>query len=446
MHRSDNSNQKISDSTEFLPAALEVLEHPPSPIGRVIVFVLCAFFLLAVIWSWWGTVDIVVVAEGQTIPAGKVKNIQPLETGVVRAIHVKDGQKVVAGDLLLELDPTETSANLESLQFELAQSRAEAAIGLAMLSDEPLEVLVLPEELSSELAENSHTLLQDSLDQLRSSLKAIKSDIERNKATLRATDIEEIKLEQTLPLIRERLEAQQGLLAKGITQKPLVMQLQQELYEMLALRDGLEETRAQASASIASLQARHVETIASYRTAAAERRQAALNKIAALEQSLRKETQRQKYRKLRAPVSGYVDKLSVNTIGAVVETGNLLLSIVPSEVPLEIEAIILNKDIGFIEVGQNAEIKLEAFPFTRYGVLQGKVSRISNDVLLHEQLGPIYKARVALKSQHITVAGKNIPLVPGMTASAEVKTGKRRIIEFFLSPLLRYKDEAIRER
>ncbi len=440
------NKQKNIDSIEFLPAALEVLEKPPAPLGRIIALVMSVFFLLLIVWSYWGTVDIVVVAEGQTYPTGKAKVLQPLETGVVRAIHIEDGQKVGEGELLMELDPTETSANLESLQVQLIQSKVEAALGEAMLQEGKESDLALPPDASDSLVRNSKILLKDSVGRLSSSLESIEAQITQNKAALRAADIDELRIKETLPLVEERLEGLEGLLAKKLMEKATVLELKREVLEMRSQLQSLNETRAQRQAAIAALLAQRAETIATYRANAADRRQKALSEIASIEQSLRKENQRQLYRNLTAPVEGYVDKLTIHTIGAVVETGQQLLTIVPSDTPLEIEAAILNKDIGFVEVGQPAEIKLEAFPFTRYGVLHGKVKSLSNDAIIHEQLGPIYKAKVALDTQSITVAGKEIPLTPGMKTFVEIKTGKRKIIEFFLSPLLRYKDEAIRER
>ena len=186
--------------------------------------------------------------------------------------------------------------------------------------------------------------------------------------------------------------------------------------------------------------------MATFRAEANEQWRNALRQIAVLEQSLKKEQKRRQYRELRAPVTGTVNQLAIHTIGAVVNTADRLMVIVPEETPLEIESMILNKDIGFVEAEQEVEVKFEAFPFTRYGTLTGQLVSISNDAIIHEELGPVYQARVSLDSQQIIVDGKPVNLSPGMNATIEVKTGTRRIIEFFLSPLLRYRDEAIRER
>lgn len=440
-----NQSLKKSDEHEFLPAALEVLDTPPSRSGRYMAFLLAGFFVFAVVWAILGTLDIVVIAQGQTVPTGKVKTLQTFETGVVRAVHVKDGQYVEKGDLLIEMDPTETVANVDTLQAQWIQASVEAELGDALLQDSGTG-LNLPTDTPELIKTNTQILLVGMRNQHIAGLNSIDADIGRQESTIASAHIQQSMLDQKLPLLQERLAAQENLLEKGITQKPLVLELRESLIVLLHQQQSVEESIHESEAAIASLAARRAETVSKYRTTAAQNRHAALNKLSSIEQDLKKANQRQKYRELRAPVTGFVDKLAIYTIGAVLDAGTQVLTVVPADTPLEIDAVVLNKDIGFIEVGQMAEIKLEAFPFTRYGVLDGKIISISNDVAVDEQLGPIYRAKVQLESQTIRINGKELALSPGMNASTEVKTGKRRIIEYFLSPLLRYRDEAIRER
>ncbi len=434
------------DEFEFLPAALEVLESPPSPVGRIVAVLLAAFFCAAVLWAWLGSIDVVAVLQGQTIPTGKVKIVQPFEPGIVRAIHVEDGQFVRKGDLLIELDPTESVANIDSLDVDLMQARLDAASGAALLGEDPISEFRAPDGADPKLVAITRSWLADQFLRHNATISAIASEITSTHAAMRSLDIDETKLKKTLPLIEDRLADQEGLLEKEITRKSFVLALRQELYEQRAVLAKVSEVRAQNAARIKTLNARHAELIAAYRANAGETRRDALRRIAVLEQNLKKEQQRRRYRELRASVPGTVHKLSVHTIGAVVNSAEQLMVIVPRGVPLEIEALILNKDVGFVEDGQIAEIKLEAFPFTRYGTLSGKILSLSDDAIIHEQLGPVYKARVALDTQHIRVDGKAIRLSPGMNATVEVKTGNRKVLEYFLSPLMRYKDEAIRER
>ena len=444
--KQNHFNQNGREAYEFLPAALEVLDTPPVPFGRIIAITISAFFALAVFWAWWGTIDVVAVSEGRTIPAGNVKIIQPLDTGVVRAIHVQDGDPVKQGDLLLELDSTESAANLDALHIDLAQSQMDEAIGFALLQSSPETAFTPPEDAGALSTETARQQVIEEHNRHMSALQTIRLDNQRLTSTIRTSEIEQEKLEATLPLIEDRLQSQESLLERGITQKSIVQALKQEVIETKAALGTAIEAMHEARASIEANTSRIAELTAGYRSAATQKRVQAQRQISLLEQSIRKEQQRLNYLELKAPVDGVVQQLSVHTIGAVVNTAEPLLVIVPEKTPLEIESMILNKDVGFVESGQVVEIKFEAFPFTRYGTVMGMLVSVSNDAIIHEQMGPVYKAKVALDSQQITVDGKAINLSPGMTASIEVKTGTRRIIEFFLSPLLRYKDEAIRER
>ena len=434
------------DELEFLPAALEVIEAPPAPFSRILAFSISAFFILVIVWASLGTVDVVAIAQGRTIPTGKVKIVQPLETGVIRAIHIQEGQRVSAGELLIELDPTEAAVNVEILRLDLSQAKFEAALGAALLKDSPLESFVVPEGGSLKDTVATRSLLRDMLARYYAALKAVDSDIERNEAAINAADIESAMLRQTIPLNQEQLDAKVKLYRNKIVSRTEVSVLKQTLYEQQARLGMVLENRAQAVASINMLLARKEEEIATFRENAALRRREALRQIASLSYRISKEELRQKYQRLEAPVNGVIHQLSVHTVGAVVNTAEQLLTLVPDDTPLEVEAFILNKDIGFVSVGQPAEIKYEAFPFTRYGVAEGKLVVISSDAVIDEQLGPVYKATVRLKNQHIQVNGRQFDLSPGMLVTVEVKTGKREIIDFFLSPLLRYRDEAIRER
>lgn len=437
---------KNNDQYEFLPAALEVLETPPGPIGRIMALTIGGFFLLAVVWAWYGTIDVVAIAQGKTVPTGNVKIVQPLETGVVRAIHVEEGQRVKQGDLLIELDPTESTANIDTILIELAQAKLDIASGTALLAKDPVTAFVSPHDIDPELISSTKALVGEDAIRHQAELTAIHAEILRSEAAIRSANIEKEKLQKTIPLVEGRLEVQKDLLEKGLTQRPIVLALQQELYEQRAALATTAEADAQTRASIQSLLAREKELTAVFRARARERQRNGLRQQASLEQNLRKETQRQRYRKLRAPVDGTVDQLSIHTIGAVVNTAERLLVVVPDDAPLEIEAMLLNKDVGFAEVGQEAEIKLEAFPFTRYGTLFGELSSVSEDAIINERLGPVYKVKVSMNEQKFTVDERPVNLSPGMNVSVEIKTGSRRIIDYFLSPLLRYRDEAIRER
>jgi len=302
---------------EFLPAVLEIQDAPPSPVGRAVGGTIIGVFAVGILWASVGHIDIVAVAPGRIIPSGHSKVIQPLDSGVIRAIHVRDGQVVKKGDLLIELDPTVTGAE--------------------------------------------QTLL---LNELRSA---------------------QVKARAYKQLVDENFISQMEYLAA--------------------------ETKA-----------------------------------ASLAQEVVKARQRHALQRLTAPLDGEVQQLAVHTVGGVVTPAQQLLVVVPYEHQLEVEAMVENKDIGFVKRGQPVEVKVETFPFTRYGLIGGRIVSISNDAVQLEKGGLVYPARIALARSVIQVEGQPVKLAPGMAVTAEIKTGTRRLIEFFLSPLLKSVQETARER
>lgn len=218
------------------------------------------------------------------------------------------------------------------------------------------------------------------------------------------------------------------------------------MVENAAAAEAAEMGLKQAEARIKVRENKKAETTSAFIARAQERRAEALRKIAALEQQLVKEERRQLDRRLVSPVDGVVTGMSVFTVGGVVGTKDVLMRVVPDGVDLEVEAMILNKDIGFVNAGQPAEVKLETFPFTRYGLIDGTVEQIWQDAIADEKQGLVYKAVIALKDEKILVGDRWVKLAPGMAVQAEIKTGHRQIIEYFVSPFLKYRDESLRER
>ena len=434
------------EELEFLPAALEVLDTPPNPAGRFMLWLVIIIFLTAIAWASFGTVDMVSVASGRIIPSARVKVVQPLETGVVRAIHVRDGQKVKKGDVLIELDPTDSQANAATFKYELIKAQLEAAAANALLENRELIDIAIPNGADPLLARAIRDQTLGEMKKYRASVEALKAQVDELKSALRGLDIQKDRLKKVLPLIKDRLQTQEKLFRKGYTSKPIVLALRQEKIERSAELAGIAEQRAQYMDKINALSRRMAELDASFRASALERRANALKTMASLRQSLKKEKRRNQYRRLMAPVDGTVLDLRIHTIGAVVSSAQPVLKVVPAGSRLEIEALVLNRDIGFIHEGQPVEIKLEAFPFTRYGLLSGRLKQLGRDAIQDPKLGLVFRALITLDQDRIKVKNKWVALVPGMTVQAEIKTGERRLIEYFLSPFKQYQQEALRER
>jgi hemolysin D len=453
----------------FLPAALEIVETPPSPIGRAIGVTIIVVFCLALLWASFGTVDIVATAPGKIVPSGRTKVIQPFETGVVSAIHVRDGQKVKAGEVLIELDPTMTDAERDHLRSDLLSSQMEVARLRAAVSgnSDPTEAFVPPEGASSSLIEMNRQLLISQVAEHQGKLAALDRQIKQKEAERESTKAAIAKLEATIPVLSQKVEIRKYLYDKDLGSKIVWLTDYQELIglqqEVLVQKSRLQEP----DAAVAALVETRAQTAAEYRRTRFEELTKAQEKAAGLAQDVIKAEKRTKLQALDAPVDGVIQQLSVHTIGGVVTPAQPLLVVVPLDSHLEIEAMVSNRDIGFVHEGQKAEIKIDTFSFTRYGLLHGEVINVSQDAITRDkpQDKPgdkvqgteasssepkgqelSYAARVSLDRTQMRVEDKLVNLSPGMAVTVEIKTGSRRIISYLLSPLIRYKQEMLRER
>jgi len=431
---------------EFLPAAIEIMEHPASPVGRALIWSLCAFFTIAVAWSIVGKIDIVAVAQGKVVPQGRTKVVQPLEMGVVRAIHVQDGDHVKAGQPLIELDPTDAAADHERLDRERTARALDVARLDTLLGGGPAARPFAPPEGDPLLVEAARRLLESQWLERTAKLAALDGEIERRKGELRVaqTDVERFKA--TMPLLRDRSDSLAGLAAQGLTSRLRASEVQQQLIEAeKGLLTALDKQQ-QADAGLRSAEQQRQQTERESESTWRKERAEAIEKGAVAEQEILKARKRRDLQRLVSPIDGTVTNLAAWTVGGVVKPGDTILSVVPLSATPEIEAMVQNKDVGFVRAGQRVTVKLDAFPFTRYGTVDGAVSNVSRDANPDEKQGLIYPVRVRLDASTIDVDGKPVAIAPGMAVSAEIITGERRVIEYVLSPILRYRHESARER
>ncbi|MDO8890907.1 MAG: HlyD family type I secretion periplasmic adaptor subunit [Sulfurimicrobium sp.] len=434
---------------QFLPAALALRDTPAHPAPRIALWLIMVFALIALLWAIFGRIDVVATAIGKIIPNDRTKVIQPMETAVVKAIHVRDGQAVQPGQVLIELDATTTAADTERLRSEALNSRLEAlraqALLAALADGKPPRLEPLAgADAARLLAEQSQATGQFQEYQARQ--LQLQAEIARRRAELAATQEQVIKLEQTAPIARKRAEDYQRLVKENFISRHGYMEREQTRIEQ---EQDLALSRAKATeirAALAQAQQQQATLTAETRRQLLDQRNLAAQKAASLEQELLKAEQRGRLMHLTAPVAGTVQQLAVHTVGGVVTPAQPLMVIVPRDNVLEIEAMLPNKDIGFVNPGQDAEVKVETFPFTKYGTLHGKITQVSSDAIQDEKLGLIYATRVKLAKDTLQVENKTVRLTPGMAVTVEVKTGTRRVIEYFLSPLMQVSSESLRER
>jgi hemolysin D len=469
---SETRSGREDTARQFLPAVLEILETPASPLGRAIGATIILFFALAVVWAAFGRVDIIATASGKIVPTGRTKTIQPLETGIVSAIHVRDGDSVTAGQVLIELDRTVTQAERKHVAQDLVASQLDVA-RLAALRDS-FEAETIPRELAApagaseaDLARTRSSIRAQAAEQL-AKLASINRQIEQKLAESQSITATIAKIDATMPLVeesatirRKAMEIQYGNhIAYLDAQTRLVEQQnerlvqQRKLVEIAAARQALEQQIEQSKAA--------------YQHQVLNDLSDAEKKVAELSQDLIKADQKTGEQILRSPIDGTVQQLAMHTVGGVVTPAQQLMTIVPTDSHLEAEAMISNRDIGFVRAGQQAEVKIDTFNFTRYGLLQGKVVSVSQDAIVRDKPNAkaadkkfggalsdssepdgqelLYSARISLDGSKMQIEDKMVNLAPGMAVTVEIKTGTRRLIEYVMSPLLRYRQESLRER
>lgn len=453
----------------FLPAALEIVETPPSPIGRAIGISIVALFCLALLWASFGSVDIVATAPGKIIPSGRTKSIQPFEAGVVRAIRVRDGQSVRSGDVLIELDPTMTEAERDHLKSDYASAELELARLRAALSDKPnpIDDFRPPDGANSSLVEMNRQYLLSQVAEQQGKLAALHGQLKQKGAERDTIGAAVAKIEATLPLLTQKVEIRKYLFEKDLGSKIVYLTEYQELVSMQQELLVQKSRYQEADAALAALSETRAQVAAEYRRARFDELAKAEQRAAGLAQDVIKAEQRTKLQILTAPVDGVVQQLAVHTIGGVVSPGQLLLAVVPSDTHLEVEAMVSNRDIGFVHAGQQAEVKIDTFNFTRYGLLHGSVLSVSTDAITRERPQDKgndkiagaeatssepkgqelnYVARVGLERTTMQVDEGLVDLSPGMAVTVEIRTGSRRIISYLLSPLAQYRHDMLRER
>jgi hemolysin D len=434
--------------TDFLPAALEVLETPPNPMGRIILWTLLSFICIALIWASVGRIDVVATAQGKVIPRGRVKVLQAADAGVVRAIHVVDGQIVRAGEPLIVLDPTATEADAAQARESLFVAEIDRARARSLVSASTggRTAFAGPESMPKEFATMQEDLVAARIAEHRTALQSLREDRAQRESDFAMVSAEVQKLEQQVPLAESQLQGMEELDKQGLVPRMKVSEVKERV---VGLRQDLvirREEMLKTQAALAGIRSQIAKLESEFRAKSLDALTEAEANFRLRSEEVKKANDRASLTVLTSPINGVVAKLSVHTIGAVVKPADALLVIVPKGEELIVEAMVLNKDIGFVIEGQEAEVKLEAFPFTRYGVVTGKIESISRDAIEDEKLGLVFPAQVKLSKDHLVVGAARFNLAPGLAATAEIKTDKRRIIEFLLSPLSKRLQEAGRER
>lgn len=427
------------DSHEFKPLLVEIEERPPNPLGRIVFWIVITALVFACSWMIMGKVDVVITARGKVIPKGEVKVIQPLNIGMVHAILIEQGDYVRKGQVLIEIDPSNVDPELASLRSDLKRAMLDVDRINALLENRPFHPEITgaaPEEFQIQrrlyLSEKNYLstrikVKQETMAQLDQQLAAIQKAAEHSAYMAGILSVKFSRLQKVRDIISQDEYTQTESELNRYT-----MEVESSRHRVLELHAQKEQTVEQ----IAHLNEEFRNT---HLTELAKQNQHASHLRAQIEKAEFVSTRQQ----LISPVDGYVSKLSVHTPGGVVTPAERLALIIPSNSPLQIKATLENKDAGFVSQGMAVAIKVDTFNFQKYGTLGGKIVEISRDSVEHETLGLVYETLISPLETHLMVDGQLTSISSGMGVTAEIKVGHRRIIEFFIYPLIKHMDEGM---
>jgi hemolysin D len=446
---------RLALEKQFLPEALEILETPAPALARAVIWTIIVAASMGLAWAYFGKLDQVAVATGKVISAGRAKSIQAAETAVVKTIKVRDGQLVSAGEVLLELEVAGTATAAETLRLNqalaaarLEVSRNEALARNAKATSTPASlVLASPgTQASSAQVEAERRLMQSQYQEHRARLAGMAEEYSRREAELKSASELVAKLAATVPIAKKRAEDYKDLLKQNYVSQHGWLEREQARLEQ---EQDLAYQQSRANELLAALKetnSRRAIIVSEFERTALGNKLEAEKRAEQLQQELTKARTRQSQQVLTSPVAGMVQQLSTHTLGGVVQAAQTLMIIAPSDFEPEVEALIENKDVGFVRQGQTVKVKVETFPFTKYGTLAGVVTMVSQDAVPDEKRGLLFQARVKLNQHSLPVEGKLIAMQPGMNVTAEIATGKRRVLDYFLDAVRKAMDEGLRER
>ncbi len=460
---------------EFLAPALEILETPPSPVNVAFLWTICALALAALVWAYLGRVDIVAAAQGKFQPTGRVKVVEPLETGRVEDIRVANGSLVKAGDVLVELDRSSAEADVRGAAAELSSARAEILRRKAALAAAeehafgPPPKIDWPDGVAEGLREREERVLAADLGQLAATQASFAA--ERAQKTAERDKLSETIATQKnlVTTLKERVDMRTKLVEAKAGAKAAVIDATETLQYQITQEAKQEQELASLSAGLEVVSRDAEKAAQAFISDDAEKLDDAERRVEDVEQRLAKAQAELDRLTLRAPIAGRVQSSIIANVGQVVGSGQEIMRIVPEDSGLEIEAYVRNRDIGFVNVGQEAAVKVESFPYTRYGAIHAHVVRIAKDAIPEPDAEAIEgdPARVSAASGFagsertqnlvfpvvlkpdvatISVDGVAEPLTSGMAVTVELKTGARRMLEYLFAPLVEVASKAMRER
>lgn len=434
--------RRKDDSHEFKPLLAEIEDEPLNPLGRIIFWIIVVAIVFLGGWTYFGKVDVVVSARGKIIPVGEIKILQPLTTGVVSSILVKEGDFVKKDQVLMEIDPSSTEPELASMQENGKQLELELMRLDAILNQRPFQPQ--SELYTGELVTVQQKLYDSTMARMQKQVQAKKEELQQVNEQLAAAEADYKRIQDLLGIAEDKFTRLHPV--RDIVSQDQYAQAESELkslrgnlvsaeHKSKELRVAAKRVHSELSVIVESERDKTLAEIADKQ-----------NKISYLRANIEKTTYINAKQQLVAPVDGVINKLLIHTVGGVVSPAEKIIALVPVDSPLIISALVQNKDIGFISQGMEASVKVDTFNFQKYGTIDGRVSHVAGDSVEDKELGLVYEVYVEPGKTSLLVEGVSTPITTGMSVTTEIKVGKRRIIEFFIYPLIKYLDEGISVR
>lgn len=436
---------------DFLPAALEVQETPPSPIGRFILWSIVILLVIAIAWSSLSKVDIVAATRGKLVVNELSRPVNSAVTAEIVEVLVKEGEHVEKGQSLIKLNSASLVAQLEENILQQKINRFHIA-RLELLYEHYLNrpaPLILSDNFQLEsplLAQQISMQLQAEVEDDYNEKEVFKLNQQIITTQIENYQIQKEMAENLLPIYREQYEALNSLYKKDMTSKDSLLEIQKKYLEA-------KFTVNSADAKVKEMRANYAQIDAQIKSHVADKiREIEREKIQRLNQNDILSAQQKQLEaliaqyELKAPIAGIVESLVYRDAGAAVEAPQELLKIVPENEKLIAEVWVSNQDIGFLRRNQLAAVKIDTFDFTRYGWIEGKLLNISSDAIDDKDLGLVYKAVIELSTNYLIIDGQTIKLESGMSVSAEVKTGQRTVLSYLLSPMMEALDDVGKQR
>ena len=429
---------------------------------RRVLWLICGFVLCAVIWAAFATLDEVTVGTGKVIPSQQVQVIQNLEGGIVKEILVSEGQTVEKGQELLSIDETrflsdfrEQETLRDSLQAQAQRLRSELASVELTADNSPqvtevtaktLQFDNIDTERHRELLHRQQALYDERIRNLNNQINIFERQVEQKRQALVEVASKIDHLNNSFRLVRKELDLTRPLAARGVVSEVELIKLERSANDVAGDLESARLLRPKLNAELQEVGNKLKDVVLDFRSKAQEELAEVESKLAGLDEVLVSLKDRLKRTTVQSPVKGTIKTIKINTVGGVIQPGMDLMEIVPIEDSLLIEAKILPKDIAFLRPKLDAVIKLTAYDFAIYGGLKGTVEHISADTILDEKENSFYVIRVRTDASYTDKENNPLPIIPGMTASVDVITGKKTVLDYLLKPIIRAKHNALREK